>query len=194
MISAIVPAKESTLIPYCIKGNEEEDCETIGMDSDVEEINKEEVRSILKELAELKRKEAQCFDRLAKAVPDMQDNEVVIVAEKVRGSELSQCIYQMHQRIKNPRDFRAALAAGGCLYGMYKFHQVGTSPVSIPELCTYYDIGKMKIYKLLRGEKYRYPPKEETEKKPARRIQPEQVKGEEPPVKKSKKVKAAPTT
>ena len=149
VISAIVLAEESTLIPYCIKGNEEEDCETIGTDSDVEEINKEEVRSILKELAELKCKEAECFDRLAKAVPDMQDNEVVIVVEKIRGMELPQCVYQMSQRIKNPRDFRAALAAGEHLYGMYKFHQAGTPPVSIPELCTYFDIGKTKIYKLL---------------------------------------------
>ena len=32
VISAIVPAEESTLIPYCMKENEEEDCETIGTD------------------------------------------------------------------------------------------------------------------------------------------------------------------
>ena len=54
VISAIVPTEERTLIPYCVKGNEEKDCETIGTDSDVEEINKEEVRNILKELAKLK--------------------------------------------------------------------------------------------------------------------------------------------
>ena len=148
VISAIVPAEEPTLIPYCVKADEEEDCETIGTDSDVEEINKEEVRGILKELAGLKRKEAECFDRLAKAVPDMQDNEVVIVAE-VRRTELPQCVYQMSQRIENPRDFRAALAAGERLYSMYKFHQAGTQPVSIPELCNYFDIGKTKIYELL---------------------------------------------
>ena len=74
VISAIVPAEESTLIPYCVKENEEEDCETIGTDSDMEEINKEEVRNVLKELADLKRKEAECYERLAKAVPDMQEN------------------------------------------------------------------------------------------------------------------------
>ena len=165
VISAIVPAEESTLILYCVKGNEEEDCETIGMDSDVEEINKEEVRSILKELARLKRKEAECFDHLAKAIPDMQDNEVVIIMEKVRGTELPQCVYQMSQRIENPRDFRAVLAAGKRLYSMYKFHQAGTPPVSIPELCNYFNIGKTKIYELLQGEKYRYLAKEETEKK-----------------------------
>ena len=54
VISAIVPAKESTLLPYCVKEVKEEDCETIGTDSEVEEINKEEVRNVLKELAGLK--------------------------------------------------------------------------------------------------------------------------------------------
>ena len=53
VISAIVPAEESTLLPYCVKEAEEEDCETIGTDSDVEEVNKEEVRDVLKELAGL---------------------------------------------------------------------------------------------------------------------------------------------
>ena len=62
VISAIVPAEESTLLPYCVKEAEEEDCETIGTDSDVEEINKEEVRNVLKELAGLKRREAECYD------------------------------------------------------------------------------------------------------------------------------------
>ena len=194
VISVIVPAKESTLIPYCVKENEEEDCETIGTDSDIEEINKEEVRNVLKELAGLKHREAECYECLAKAVPDMQENEVVIMVEKVRGTELLQCVYQMSQRIENPRDFRAALAAGERLYRMYKYHQAGTPPVSILELCTYFDIDKTKIYELLRGEKYRYLPKEEVEKKPATRIQPERVEGEEPPAKKTNKVKAAPTT
>ena len=194
VISAIVPAEESTLLPYCVKEAEEEDCETISTDSDMEEINKEEVRNVLKELAGLKRREVECYDRLVKVVPDMQENEVVIVAEKVRGTELPQCVYQMNQRIGNPRDFRATLAAGERLYSMYKYHQAGTLPVSIPELCTNFDIGKTKIYELLRGEKYRYPPKEEAEKKPARRIQPEKVEAKEPPTKKTKKVKAVPTT
>ena len=98
VISAIVPSGESTIISYCVKESEEQsDCETMGSESDIEEIDKTEVRNILKELAGLKRKEAECFDKLAKAVPDMQDNEVVVVAEKVRGSELPQCVYQMNQ-------------------------------------------------------------------------------------------------
>ena len=168
VISAIVLSEEPTLLPYCIKENEEEDCETIGSQSDIKEIDKTEVRNILKELAELKRKEAECFDKLARAVPDMRDSEVVVVAEKVRGSELPQCVYQMNEHIANPRDFRAALAAGERLYSLYKFNQTGASPISMPKLCSHYDVGKTKIYELLRGEKYKYPTKEEAEKKPVR--------------------------
>ena len=158
VISAIVPAEERTLIPYCVKGDEEEDCETIGTDSDVEEINKEEVRNILREL---KRKEADCIDKLVTAIPEMRDSEVVVMAEKVRGPELPQCIYGMSERINHPRDFCAALAAGERLYSLYKFNQAGTPPISIPELCNYYDVGKTKIYELLHGGKYKYSNKEE---------------------------------
>ena len=162
VISAIVPSEESTLLPYCVKGNEEEDCETISSVSDLEEIDKVEVQNILKELADLKRREADCIDKLVAAVPEMRDSEVVVVAEKVRGPELPQCVY--------PRDFHAALAAGERLYSLYKFNQAGTPPISIPELCNYYNVGKMKIYELLCGEKYKHLTKEETEKKPVRRI------------------------
>ena len=124
VISVIVPSEEPALLPYCVKESEEQsDCETIGSDSDIEEINKTEVHNILKELARLRRKEAECFDRLAQVVPDMQDNEVVILAKKVRGSELPQCVYQMNQRIDNPRDFHAALAVGERLYSLYKYNQ-----------------------------------------------------------------------
>ena len=116
----------------------------------------------------------------------MRDSEVTVVAEKVWGPELPQCIYRMSERINHPRGER--------LYSLYKFNQAGTPPISIPELCNYYDVGKMKIYELLRGGKYKYSTKEEEiEKKPAHRIIPEKLE-EEPPAKKNKKTKAAPTT
>ena len=79
----------------------------------------------------------------------MQDNEVVILAEKVKGSELPQCVHQMSQRIDNPRDFCAALAVGEQLYSLYKYNQAGTPPTSIPDLCTYFNVGKTKMYELL---------------------------------------------
>ena len=150
VISAIVPSKELALLPYCVKENEEQsDCETIGCVSDIEEINKIEVRDILKELAELRRKDAERFNKLAQAVPDMQDNEVVILAEKVKGSELPQCVHQMSQCINNPRDFHATLAVGEWLYSLYKFNQTGMPPTSILDLCMYFDVSKTKMYELL---------------------------------------------
>ena len=93
------------------------------------------------------------------------------------------------------RDFRAALAVGEWLYSLYKYNQASTPPTSIPDLCTYFDVGKTKLYELLRGGKYKYTMKEEgeTKKKPVRRIKPERVE-EAPPEKRSKKTKAAPTT
>ena len=168
VISVIVPAEEPMLLPYCVKGNEEEDCETISSVSDLEEIDKVEVQNILKELAELKRREADCIDKLVAAVPEMRDSEVIVLAEKVRGSKLPQCIYQMNQCIDNPRDFRAVLAVGERLYSLYKYNQARTPPTSIPDLCTYFDVGETKLYELLRGGKYKYTMKEEgeTERKP----------------------------
>ena len=194
VISAIIPSKELVLLPYCMKENEKQsDCETISSVSDIEEIDKIEVWDILKELAELRRKEAECFDKLAQAVQDMQDNEVVILAEKVRGSELPQCVHQMSQRINNPRDFHATLAVGERLYSLYKFNQAGMPPTSIPNLCTYFNVGKTKMYELLRGGKYKYPTKEEeVEKKPLKRIKLEKIK--EAPQRKIKKTKTTPTT
>ena len=55
VISTIVPSEQLALLPYCVKESEEQsDCETIGSDLDIEEINKTEVRDILKELAGLR--------------------------------------------------------------------------------------------------------------------------------------------
>ena len=192
-----MPAEEPALLPYCVKGDEEEtDCETISLVSNIEEINKVEVQDILKELASLRQKEADCFDRLAQAVPEMQDNEVVVIAEKVRGSELPQCVHEMSQHINHPRDFQAALAVCKRLHSLYKFNQAVTPPTPIPDLCNYFDVGKMKMYELLHGGKYKYVKEEEAEKKPLKRIKLDPV--EKTPPRKVKKMeektKAAPTT
>ena len=47
-------------------------------------------------------------------------------------------------------------------------------PTSIPDLCTYFDVGKTKMYELLRGGKYKYTTKE-VEKQPLKRIKPEKI-------------------
>ena len=67
-------------------------------DSDFEEIDKAEVKSVLKELAEIKHKEAQCIDHLAEVVPNKRESEVVIITEKIQREELPRCIYDMYAR------------------------------------------------------------------------------------------------
>ena len=187
IVTTIVPSEEPTLLPYHIVEDEDRsDCVTIGLeDSDIEEID--EVRDTLKELADLKRKEVECLDKLAQAVPEMRDSEVVVVSEKVRGTDFPQSMYDMYGRINHPRNFRAALAAREHLFLQYKFNQVGTPIVSIPELCMYFDVGKTKLYEILRGGKY--GKEEEVEKKPLKRIKPEPVKKEKegPPAKTPKR-------
>ena len=158
-----MPAEEPALLPYYVKGDEESNCETISSSSDIEEIDKVEVQDVLKELAELKRKEADCLDKLVKAVPEIRDSEIMVVAEKVKEAEVPPYIKDMYSHIGNPRDFRAALAAGERLLSQYKNNLAGTPLISIPELCILYDIGKTKLCEVLHGGKYKYPPKEEEE-------------------------------
>ena len=59
--------------------------------------------------------------------------------------------------------------------------------MSIPELCTYFDVGKTKLYEILQGGKY--GKEEEVEKKPLKRIKSELAKKEKegPPTKIPKK-------
>ena len=185
IVTTIVPSEEPTLLPYHIVEDEDRSgCVTIrSEDSDIEEIDKDEVRDTLKVLANLKRKEAECLDKLAQVVPEMRDSEVVMVSEKVRGTDLPQCVHDMYSRINHLRNFRAALVADECIFLQYKFNQAGTPVVSIPELCTYFNVGKTKLYKILGGGKY--GKEEEVEKKPLKHIKLEPVKKEKegPPAK-----------
>ena len=58
-------------------------------------------------------------------------------------------------------------------YCLYKYNQVGTDIKKVPELCDYFDVGKMKVYEILHGEKY--GKEEEDSKKPLEHITPEPV-------------------
>ena len=121
IVTAIVPAEEASLIPYhIIEDEDRSDCIALGSeDSDVEEINKVKVRDILKNLANLKRQEAECLDKLSEAVPNMRDSDVTVLAEKVHGGELPKYVQAMYQRIGKPRNFEVALAAGERLLTLY---------------------------------------------------------------------------
>ena len=127
---------------------------------------------ILQELAGIKRKEADCYKRLAAAIPDMTDEEITEVDERVQPSKLPKCADQLYDRLKNPRNFRTVLAVGERMFSLYKHEQAGEPVAEVPKLCERYDIGKTKLYEVLQGGKYKKEvstPKSESAK-PARRV------------------------
>ena len=199
----IIPNEDTAVIP-CHKVEDEDkyDCITLGSDdSNVKEINKDKVKSVLEELAELRCKEADCIDKLAQAVPEMGDNEIVIVSEKIKGMDLPKHVYNMYDRIGNPRNFKAAFATGEQLLSLYHKNQVGADVETIQNLCTHFDVGQMKLFEILHCQKY--GKEEPNVQKPPRCVIPVQVKEdprkekeeeEQPAPKKPRKEKGKKTT
>ena len=85
----------------------------------------------------------------------MTDEEITEVGERVQPSKLPKCVDQLYDWLKNPRNFRTVLAVGEQMFSLYKHEQAGEPIAEVPELCERYDIGKTKLYKVLRGGKYK---------------------------------------
>ena len=98
-------------------------------------IQKPEVQAILKELAGIKRKEADCYERLVAAIPSMTNEEVTEVGEKVWPSKLPRCVDQLYDRLKDLRNFQTVLAVGERIFSIYKHEQAGELVAEVPELC-----------------------------------------------------------
>ena len=63
-------------------------------------------------------------------------------------------MYEMYERIHSPHNFRVALAAGEQLLSLYKHNQDRTNVVTVPDLCTFFNVRKTKLYEIPQGEKY----------------------------------------
>ena len=124
VLTTIVPSKDPACLAYCVEEDEDApECVSIAReDSDVA-VQKPEVQAILKELADIKRKEADCYEWLTAAIPDMTDEEITEVGERVRPSKLPKCADQLYDRLKNPRNFRTVLAVGEQMFLLYKHEQ-----------------------------------------------------------------------
>ena len=173
VLTMIVPSEDLACLAYCVEEDEDApECVSIASEDSDLAVQKPEVQAILQELASLKRKEADCYDRLKVAIPDMTDEEIMEVGERVRPSKLPKCTDQLYDRLKNLRNFRTILAVGERMFSLYKHAQTGKPVAEVPELCERYDIGKTKLYEVLRGGKYKKEmsaPKPESAK-PARRV------------------------
>ena len=173
VLTAIVPSENPACLAYCVEEDEDApECVSIASEDSDLAVQKPEVQAILQELASLKRKEADCYKRLAAAIPDMTDEEITEVGERVQPSKLPKCADQLYDRLKNLRNFRTVLAVVERMFSLYKHEQAGEPIAEVPELCERYDIGKTKLYEVLRGGKYKKEmstPKPESAK-PARRV------------------------
>ena len=173
VLTVLVPNEDPACLAYCIEEDEDvPECVSIASEDSDLAIQKPEVQAILQELASLKRKEADCYDWLMVAIPDMTDEEITEVGERVRLSKLPKCADQLYDRLKNLRNFRTVFAVGERMFSLYKHEQAGEPVAEVPELCERYDIGKTKLYEVLRGRKYKKEmstPKPESAK-PARRV------------------------
>ena len=151
-----MPSEDPACLAYCIEEDKDApECVSIASEVSDLAIQKPEVQAILQELASLKRKEADCYDWLAAAIPDMTDEEINEVGERVRPSKLPKCADQLYDWLKNPRNFRTVLAVGERMFSLYKHEQAGEPVAEVPELCERYNIGKTKLYEVLQGEKYK---------------------------------------
>ena len=84
MLMAIVLSEDPACLAYCVEEDEDApECVSIGSEDTDVEIQRPEVKAILEELADIKRKEVDCYERLAAAIPRMTDEEVTEVGEKV---------------------------------------------------------------------------------------------------------------
>ena len=166
VLTAIVPSEDPSCLAYCVEEDgDAPECVSISSEDTDVEIQKPEVKAILEELADIKRKEADCYEQLAAAIPGMTDEEVTEVGERVRLSKLPKCVDQLYDRLKNPRNFRTILAVGEWIFSLYKHSQTGESLVEVPDLCERYDVGKTRLYEVPWGGKYKketFTPKPES--------------------------------
>ena len=113
VLTAIVPSEDPACLAYCVEEDEDvPECVSIASEDSDLTVQKPEVQAILQELAGIKRKEADCYKRLAAAIPDMTDEEITEVGERVWPSKLPKCVDQLYDRLKNLRNFRTILAVG----------------------------------------------------------------------------------
>ena len=156
VLTAIVPSEDPACLVYCVEEDEDApECVSIGSEDTDMEIQRPEVKAILEELADIKRKEADCYKRLVAAIPGMTDEEVTKVGERVQPSKLPKCVDQLYDRLKNPRNFQTVLAVEEWVFSIYKHSQMGESLVEVPDLCKRYDVGKTRLYEVLQGGKYK---------------------------------------
>ena len=86
LVTAIFPSIDPVVLNYNLKGKSaertDEDYISIGGKSDVDELDSTEIAQIWKDMAKLKRKEADLYDKLVAAAPTMTQSDLLYSVEK----------------------------------------------------------------------------------------------------------------
>ena len=97
VLTVIVPSEDPACLAYCVEEDEDTpECVSIASEDSDLTVQKPEVQAILQEFASIKRKETDCYERLVAAIPDMTDEEITEVGERVRPSKLPRCVDQLY--------------------------------------------------------------------------------------------------
>ena len=167
LVTAIFPSTDPVILNYNLKGKStertDEDYISIGDESDIDEVDSTEIAQIWKDMAKLKRKEADLYDKLVAAAPTMTQSDLLYSVEKTPRptSQLPECVEEMYERIGDPHKFRVALAAGEHLVNIYKHNRDDVKIESIDATAHRFEIRRKDVYELLRGKKYLKPKKRE---------------------------------
>ena len=160
LITAIFPSTDPAVLSYNLKGKaaerKDEDYESVGSQSDEEELDSTQIAQIWCGMAKLKREEAALYDKLAKATPTMTQSDLLYSVEETPHptSQLPQCAEDMYSRIDNPYHFRVALAAAERLVNLYRQNREDIKPEPLQNTAYHFEVTKKDVYELLWGEKY----------------------------------------
>ena len=110
LITAIFLSTDPAVLSYNLKGKaaerKDEEYESVGSESNEEELDSTQIAQIWHDMAKLKREEAALYDKLAKAAPTMTQDllDLLYSVEKTSHptSQLPQCAEDMYTRMNNP--------------------------------------------------------------------------------------------
>ena len=155
LITAIFPSTDLAVLSYNLKGKSAErkdvDYESVGSQSDEEELDSTQIAQIWHNMAILKREEAALYDKLAKAAPTMIQSDLLYSVQKTPhpASQLPQCVEDLYSRIDNPHCFKVALATAERLVNLYRQNREDIKPEPLQDTTHCFEVTKKDVYKLL---------------------------------------------
>ena len=81
LVTAIFPSSDLAVLSYNLKGKaaerEDDEYESVGSESDEDELDSTQIAQIWRDMAKIKREEAALYDKLAKAAPTMTQGDLL---------------------------------------------------------------------------------------------------------------------